>query len=251
MNEEKTIARNRGHIWPGLFLLSIGGLLLLRQLGVALPYWLFNWPMLLIAIGLFVGLKQDFKLGGWIIAIFIGALFLADHVITGINLRPFIGPVILIGIGIFFIFRPRPHWQRQQYNRFEPIRTGEENLETTTASPGFGDANDHIDAVCMFGGIKKNILSKSFKGGDVVNIMGGSELNLTMSDINGKVIIDATCIFGGTKLIVPSSWDVHSEVVAIFGGVDDKRQMNTTVDANKILVLRGVCLFGGIEIKSF
>jgi predicted membrane protein len=82
--------------------------------------------------------------------------------------------------------------------------------------------------------------------------MGGSEIDLSQADISGKIVIDVTNIFGGTKLIVPSSWDVQNDITAIFGGVDDKRQISgVTLDPNKILVLDGTCMFGGIEIRSF
>ena len=114
------------------------------------------------------------------------------------------------------------------------------------------DRNDIIDATAVFGGVKKIILSKNFKGGDITNFMGGSEINLTQADFNGRVKIDATNIFGGTKLIVPAHWDVQSEVVAVFGGVDDKRRfIGVQPDPNKVLILDGTCLFGGIEINSY
>jgi hypothetical protein len=42
--------------------------------------------------------------------------------------------------------------------------------------------------------------------------------------------------------------------VAIFGGVDDKRPMlanPTGEETNKILILKGTCLLGGIDIRSY
>lgn len=95
-------------------------------------------------------------------------------------------------------------------------------------------------------------MSKNFKGGDITNFMGGTEIDLTQADINGQIKIDATNIFGGTKLIVPPTWDVHSNVTCIFGGVDDKRQFNGEIlNPDKVIHLDGTCLFGGIEIRSF
>ena len=88
----------------------------------------------------------------------------------------------------------------------------------------YGD--DYIDAVSVFGGVKKTILSKDFKGGDIVNIFGGAEMDLTQADINGRVILDITQIFGGTKIVVPSHWQVVSDIAAVFAGVDDKRLRN-------------------------
>jgi predicted membrane protein len=113
-------------------------------------------------------------------------------------------------------------------------------------------SEDFIDSTSIFGGIKKNIISKNFKGGDITNIMGGSEIDLTQADIHGTVRIDLTQVFGGTKLIVPSNWQVKAQMAAIFGGVEDKRSIqNTALDPNKILLLDGTSIFGGIEIRSY
>ena len=72
------------------------------------------------------------------------------------------------------------------------------------------------------------------------------------ADINERVRIDVTTFMGGAKIIVPGSWDVQSEMVAVLGGVEDKRDLRpTNVDPQKVLVLDGMCLMGGIEIKSY
>ena len=100
--------------------------------------------------------------------------------------------------------------------------------------------------------MKKNHLGKNFKGGDIVSFMGGSEIDLSQADINGHVKIDVTNVFGGTKLVVPPTWDVQNDIAAVFGGVDDKRQLTSTpLHPNKVLILDGTCVFGGIEIRSF
>ncbi|MBL0132131.1 MAG: hypothetical protein IPP43_14385 [Chitinophagaceae bacterium] len=112
--------------------------------------------------------------------------------------------------------------------------------------------DDFVNTNCVFGGTKRNILSKEFKGGDIVNLFGGTEINLSQADIQGTVVIEITNFFGGTKLIVPSNWEVKSEAVMVFGGVDDKRSIPASTETSgKILVLRGTVIFGGIEIKSF
>ncbi len=243
--------RSKGHIWAGTLLLAIGGLLFTKAIGVPYPGWLFTWPVLLIAIGLFIGLRHGFKIGGWIIPIIVGSVFLADRFLPGVSIRPFIAPAIIILVGLFFIFRPKRNFYACQSNDVDNA-----NPNQVSAFPYdkdfTGDKRDFIDTTSIFGGIKKNVLSKSFKGGELVNFMGGSEINLTQADFSGRIRIETTNVFGGTKLIVPSTWDVQSEVVAIFGGVDDKRQLNgTVVDPDKVLIIEGTCVFGGIDIRSF
>jgi hypothetical protein len=122
---------------------------------------------------------------------------------------------------------------------------------TASAYEGEATSDDFIDSTSIFGGAKKNIISKNFRGGDLVNIFGGTELDLSRADFNGTAEIELTTIFGGTKLIVPSNWDVRSEAVTLFGGLEDKRNMSTSENPTKTLVLKGTVIFGGIELKSY
>ena len=115
-----------------------------------------------------------------------------------------------------------------------------------------GSPEDFLDSVSIFGGVKRLVLSKNFKGADIVNIFAGTELNLSQADFTQPPVMDITQMFGGTKLTVPADWEVRSEMTAIFGGIDDKRQpRNSQEGPSKVVILRGTSIFGGIEIKSF
>jgi predicted membrane protein len=239
--------RNRDRTSGGVMLLLIGCALLARQLGAPLPNWLFTWPMILIVVGLFMGLKLRFRNPAWLVPTFLGAVFLADQFL-GMNLKPLVFPIVIIAMGLLFLFRPHGH--RGWRHGLEREETALPDAADTTAFAT--DRSDFIDSTAVFGGVKKIVLSKNFKGGDITNFMGGSEINLTQADFNGRVRIDTTNVFGGTKLIVPPHWDVQSDVVAVFGGVDDKRSLNgVALDPNKVVVLDGTCVFGGIEISSY
>ena len=246
--------KSKSHIWGGVFILAIGGLLLARQTGAAIPDWVFTWQMALIAIGLFSGFKDGFKGGGWIVMILIGALFMYDRFNPNIDMRRFIWPIILIGIGLLILFKPA------RYHRWRHGRRFKEGFEKWKQShPGFNSDDpqqhskeDYLDITSIFGGVKKIVVSKNFKGGDITNFMGGTEVNLSQADIQGTVTIDATNIFGGAKLVVPASWDIKSEATAIFGGIDDKRDLHAIKpDPNKVLIIDGTCIFGGIEIRNY
>ncbi len=230
---------NNNKLLPGLFLLVAGGLMLAYKMGAPLPWWLFSWPMLLIVIGLFNGVRSKFQNPSWIILLIVGAIFLLSHISEAYNFRKFLVPLILLGLGLFFILKPN----------------GFKNMSELTDNDNQGgtySGDDGISSVNIFSGAKKNIFSKNFKGGETVNIMGGAELNFMQADIHGKVVIESVNIMGGTKLILPSNWVLQSEVVSIFGGVDDKRVINANLESpDKVIILRGVNVFGGIDIKSY
>jgi predicted membrane protein len=244
------------HIWTGAFILLIGIGAFIRVSDSDLPSWLFTWKTFLIALGLFIGLKHSFKGGAWFILILVGSIFLFTDIYPDISIRRYIWPGIIIVIGAMLIFKPRRShsWSCIDEKKKSPTNPGIE--EATVVDEPYDNQKDYqedfVESTSIFGGAKKNIISKNFKGGDLVNIFGGTELDLTRADFKGTAIVELTTIFGGTKFIVPSNWTVRSEAVTIFGGLEDKRNMQTLSDnPDKILLLKGTVIFGGIEINSF
>ncbi len=256
--EQNNMGQNRGaknsRIWSGFILVTAGLLLLAYKMGAPIPGWIFTWPVLLIAIGLLTGIKSKFHNPGAFIMILIGSIFLVDQSMPGIDFHNYIIPTILIAIGLLFILRPknsscgrrRRHWNNDAKpddatNNFKPASDFSE-----------GDHAEYIDVHAVFGGIKKNIQSKNFKGGEITSFMGGSEINFMHADIQHPVTLEINNVFGGTKLIIPPNWDVKNEISAVFGGVEDKRSFNnSTPDFNKKILLKGACVFGGIEITNY
>jgi predicted membrane protein len=244
-----------GNVWTGLFLLIIGGIALAKTLG-AIPQefgWLWSWQMLLIGIGFFLGVRHGFRGGAWLILMVVGGVFIMRDFYGTIISWQYLWPTALILLGLFIIIRPhRHHRYIKEYVDQKVDDAMKNSQQASTSNEAFTASEDFIDTTSIFGGVKKNVISKNFKGGDITNIMGGSEIDLTQADINGTVTIDLTQVFGGTKLIVPSNWQVKAQMAAIFGGVEDKRSaQHSILDPNKTLILDGTSIFGGIEIKSY
>ena len=236
----------------GVALIVIGGLLLLQRMGTVVPAWFFTWQMLLIGLGIFIGINRRFHGAAWLMLILIGGIFLAADLYPEWEIRHYSTPIIVIVIGIAFVLRPRNRWYGNQnaLNETDEKKTfSDKNYQNTDAS--YSSDEDYLDITSVLGGTKKNITSKDFKGGEVTSFLGGTELNLSQADINGRIVLELTQVMGGTKLIVPPHWDIKSEIVAVLGSVEDKRQLTSSVDPTKILVLKGTSVFGGIEIRSF
>jgi predicted membrane protein len=241
-----------GHIWTGAFILLVGVAALVKASVTDLPDWVFSWKTFLIALGVFIGLKHSFRGGSWFLLILIGSGFLLRDVYPDLAIRRYIWPVVFIAIGAFIIIRPRrASWSQSSWWDEKKSKASEQGATILDEEESWSQ-DDYIDTTSIFGGAKKHILSKDFKGGDIVNIFGGTELNLTQADIKGTVVLEITTVFGGTKLIVPSNWEVKSEAVTIFGGLEDKRSITAPAEMPaKVLVLKGTVIFGGIDIKSY
>jgi predicted membrane protein len=249
----------RGKVFGGLIVIGIGALLLAREMGIYFPRWIFSWPMILIIVGIFSGVKHAFTNMSWIILVLIGTLFLVQENFTAFDFSNYIWPVVIILIGIFIIVKPRNsrHHHSIRNKKYEhKYGPGTSDSHGATGNSGFSNAsssNEYLDSTAVFGSIKKNIISKDFRGGEINAVFGGAEINLMQADINGTVVLEINQVFAGTKLIVPPHWEIKSELAAVLGSVEDKRpiQRDVMVDGSKVLILKGTTVFGGIDIKSY
>jgi len=226
-----------------LILITVGLLLMLDTFDViqiSLWQYIFSWKTILIAIGVVIIASSENKLPGYIL-IGLGFVFWAPSIFDyNIHLGQVFWPVILIAIGLIIISR------RNRHDRFLRGQRTERTADGTISS-------NYIDDVSIFGGGIKRYSSQQLKGGNITAIFGGSEIDLTTSEMSsGGSVIDVFTMFGGTKLIIPGSWQVKSEATSLFGGFTDKRHIKPDqVVSDKILLIKGVVIFGGVEIKNY
>lgn len=243
--------RSHSNFPIGIVLLLIGGAFMARQFGADFPSWFFSWEMLIIAIGIVIGFQTKFRDFGWLIMIAVGLAFLVDDFYP---IKNFMWPALIIIVGLLIILKPR--WQfrvPQNDDTTKPTAEASEGIGVNLSLPGEASQvkEEVLDITSVFGGTKKIVLSKNFKGGEVVSVFGGADINLTQADFNGIIRIEIVAIFGGATLVVPANWEVRSETVAIMGAVDDKRSPIANSNPEKIVILEGTVMFGGIEIKSY
>ena len=108
---EAHIARHHsrgGRFFGGLIILSVGVLLLLKQLGTfVFPEWLFTWPVFLVVLGIYIGVRHGFRFGAWLIPILIGGLYLAEEFYPNLSLSDYITPIVIISVGLILILKPK------------------------------------------------------------------------------------------------------------------------------------------------
>lgn len=254
---EKFTDNNSSRVWTGVTIMVVGLVLFLRNQGVDIPSWIISWPMLLIVIGLLVGYKRNFNGGGWLIMVLIGGFFTLGK-ITDYSFAKYYFSLAFIALGLFLIFKPKRLGKRKlNAMREKQMADFTDINQTANSAEGYVrtdvEDNDILDSVNVFGGSHHKIFSKNFKGGDVIAIFGGCDINLTQADFVDTITLDVVALFGGCKIIVPPGWEVKSEVTAIFGGMDDKRTVGpvSTEATRKIVIIKGVALFGGVDIRNF
>lgn len=218
----------------GLVVLLLGLLLLLRNADIISHEtfnMFFSWEMLIIVIGA-MNLFDHKRWFGFLL-MGIGFVFLvARWYGLYLGLHDVFWPFIFIVGGVFLIFGSTRYAKHRQM----AVDAADE---------------DFLEDTAIFGSIERTIYSQNFRGGRVTAIFGGSKINLNHATLSpGNNVIEMTCIFGGSGLIIPPDWNVKLEVVSIFGGFNDKRPP-MPVDLSKTLVVKGIALFGGGELKSY
>lgn len=240
----------------GMILILLGLILLINSLNIFyISSWIISFPSFLILAGVIIGRRLGFKRPAAFIPIVFGSLFLLEEIFPSFDAGELFFPVLVISIGLWLILGRK---KQENLSKNSPIEDREqestESIEhelNPEASDKKSFSGDRFDSTSIFGGIKKNIVSKNFQGGEILNFFGGTEINLLQADIQGVVTINVVQVFGGTKIIVPANWTIQSEMVALIGGIEDKRPPQILASAEKILIIQGTSIFAGIDIRSY
>ena len=249
-NNDNSQLKNSGRVWSGFIIVIIGFAFLLNNMGLAIPRWIFSWSNFLILLGVFLGVRRNFKGIAWLILILIGAYNTLSHIPgLDLDLSKYALGIGLVIIGGFLIFRPKDGLFCKK--KFKDKNKPDFDFDTARDKKKANN-NDVIDVMAVFGGSNQTVYSKNFQGGDITAVFGGADIVMTQADFPETVSLDVTAVFGGIKLIVPQNWAIKSNVTALFGSVEDKRShVMPVTELTKTLILDGTALFGGIEIKSF
>jgi len=244
--------RNGGREIAGAIIILIGFALLMNTMGIfpSFPFvsliqrfWL---PALFIGIGALLLSRrggQEGVFGGAFFILF-GVLFLLGSMnFWSFGFRKWIGPAILIWLGVAFLMRnpryrsERREWRDRQY-RPQPL-----GMEQQT------DSSDFIHATVILGGLNRKCPSQQFRGGDLTAIMGGGKIDLREAQIQGgEAVLDIFTLMGGLEILVPPSWIIEPRFTPILGGFADRTNHQT--QGTQKLAIHGTTVMGGITISN-
>lgn len=236
----------RGLIF-GIIVVVAGVTLLLDQLNIIDANHVFRfWPLLLIIWGVSTlltcqGSGRRFW-GGFLILAGIG-LQLQELGYQRVRIET-LWPVFIIAVGILLVIQAFGKGRREPLlNKWKsrPYEKGQT----------FQSTESHVSCTSIFGAGEHQVSSKNFETGEMTSIFGGGEIDFTQADIKGdQAVLEATMIFGGGEIRIPRNWNVVIDGVGIFGGYADKTTHPLPDPPAKKLIIRGVAVFGGMEIKN-
>jgi hypothetical protein len=187
------------------------------------------WPVILIVMG-YAKLRseQEQNTGGYFL---VAAGIFGLLVTFGYrHFEDFIWPGVLLMAGIFIVTKAL-----KQHRGVPP------ELHASSA---------FVACSAIFSGCKRKPMG-IFKGAELTAIFGGFELDLRKAALEGgSARVDVFVLFGGGEVKVPEGWEVVNQASAIFGGIDDKTMPQAIVSDRPRIILTGMVLFGGVEIKA-
>ena len=172
-------------------LIVIGTAFFLNNLGILHVGSLWEyWPLLLMLAGLrqlYAARSEGAYVRGFL-EIGAGIVFQL-HNLGLLHIRLYtLWPLALIGVGILLLFRPA-------IAQFTGMRTG--------------DVRNEVQEFSFFGGVKRVLTTREFRGGELLSLFGGIELDLRGADIAPgvqEIQVEANCAFGGIVIKTPDRW---------------------------------------------
>jgi len=226
----------------GLAIALFGVVLVLDRLNLAVAGRVLQfWPAVIIAVGALLFVRSRHVGGGanGVILMVIGGWLLLNTLgIVQVRFWELFWPMVLIGIGSVLVMQ---------------------TLRQRSRDASGIDTDDTINIFAVLSGAKRMSASTHFRGGEVTAFMGGYQIDLRQATIppGEEAALDIFTAMGGGEIFVPPSWTVATPIVAVMGGIDDKRVPPLAGAVDIIggkpaprLVLRGLLMMGGIEIKS-
>lgn len=238
----------------GVILIVLGVILILERLNLipeSVADMLISWQMLLVGIGV-LSLIGGNRTSGIILMVIGGTFMIPELITVPHEIRRIYWPLILVVIGIAILLRQRDNQKQISFN--EPVNPNAPNDIPFNPSASAASMNTFDDFV-IFGGREIFVNAQALIGGKATSIFGGIEFDLRKANMQpGGAVIDCVSVFGGCGFKIPMDWNVRNEVTTIFGAFTDKRgetYSDRYYDPSKTLVIKGVSIFGGIEVKHF
>ncbi|MYM25009.1 hypothetical protein GTP46_20485 [Duganella sp. FT135W] len=223
----------------GLIVIGVGMLFLLDNLGwLDLDLRIHILPTILIAAGILKVLQTRTQsgiiIGGGMVAV--GSVFMLKEMgLINIGWNT-LWPLVLIGAGVAVVFKSNANRTALEQQPPGPLDKSE--------------ADSLINYTAIMGGFKHRITTPDFRGGEITSIMGGCDLDLRQSSINGDAVLNVFVMCGGITIKVPIDWTVVFDGTPIMGGFEEKTVPVTGPGSGKRLIVRGYVIMGGLEVRN-
>lgn len=221
-----------GRVILGLVVMWLGVLWTLDNLNILESEPILRyWPVVLVAVGMskLLGLWGRRNVIAGSIFTVVGMWMLLEQLdVISVSFWT-LWPLALVAIGIGML-------TRTTLRQSDPSRVDAQAAK--------------LSSFAFMSGVDRKVASNEFEGGDATAVMGGVKLDLKgAKPVAGGAIVDLLVCWGGIEIYVPDTWKVVNEATVVMGGLEDQSKI-PPADARDVLILRGLVIMGGVEIKN-
>lgn len=211
----------------GLFVVGLGLVLFMEQLGRDTGTLLRWWPAVLIVLG---AVKVTEPRGrGFGVALLAGGTALLLDTLDVIEISDwwFLWPLALVAVGALLVWR---------------------SVRAPSLAAGAGGSGGPFRALAVLSGVERRILSSGFEGGEATAILGACEIDLRRAEMAGDTaVIEVFALLGAIELFIPEGWEVEILGTPILGAFENRSRPAPGSGAPRLIV-RGVVILAAVEV---
>ena len=196
----------------GVAIIVAGLVLTLDNLGLIEAHTIFKlWPLVLVAMGI-AKLRQEGSSGGMGgWFLILGGAFLLLFTFARGHLAEALAPMLVVAFGILIVIKALK--------------------QSRGIPPELARSEDFLQGTAIFGGYEVDLRQAALE--------------------SGQARIDVFVLFGGGEIRVPEGWEIANRATAIAGALNDNTHHGPSpAEGRPCLVITGLILFGGTEVKS-
>jgi predicted membrane protein len=220
----------------GVAIIAWGALYLADSLGIISGHGAgrFVWAIIFTAIGITTLIERRSSVSrywayAWLTA---GLIEFSYHFyLIPVGIQQLFFPLVLLFVGSRLVQRAM-------------------NSPTDSPTDSVFTSNSQSRIFALLAGSQTRTFTQPLTDCELVAILSGIKLDLGNATIEGdRATLQVTAVMGGIEIYAPSDWNIVSDVTPILGAYIDKRRPTATLPT-KTLVISGVVVMGGIEVKN-
>lgn len=193
---------------------------------------------ILITLGIIIFLKREYQ----------------------VDLKPFLFPVALTGLGLWMILgnrRVKTDRQSDTNSASTPTPTSNSKADEFGGSAAHTSSTpEFLNITAIFAENRQLAQRPTIDGAGIVSVFGNASIDFTPIALHHRdqLEIEIFQLFGTTSITIPADWSVESQVTCILGEIRQRKVEGRSFSSNNtpVVTLKGQSVLGSITIiRSF
>jgi hypothetical protein len=121
---------------------------------------------------------------------------------------------------------------------------------TESRTRSYEDHGATFSSFAFMGNVARKVTTQEFRGGDVVAVMGGGDLDFRSARMaEGAAQLEVNLVMGGLNLFVPEDWAIEFRGMPVMASVEDRSKRPASEPRGRLFIT-GVMLMSSVIIRN-